>query len=55
MGVYACGKCKFLFERVSPVEHCPDCGRDFVREATPAEEAKYRGDREQTEKEERIN
>ena len=35
--VYACDHCHFLFSRVSPVEQCPDCGKESIREATQEE------------------
>jgi uncharacterized Zn finger protein (UPF0148 family) len=39
--IYACEHCRFVFERVGPVESCPDCGKPVVREATAEEKAEY--------------
>jgi rRNA maturation endonuclease Nob1 len=33
---------KFLFERVDPVDACPDCGKQTVREATEQERGEFR-------------
>ena len=35
--IYACDACKFLFERVSEPDQCPDCGKFNIRLATKAE------------------
>lgn len=35
--IYACDSCHFLFSRVSPVEQCPDCGKERIREAAQEE------------------
>ncbi len=35
--IYACDACKFLFQRVSEPEQCPDCGKYSIRPATKAE------------------
>jgi uncharacterized Zn finger protein (UPF0148 family) len=43
--IYACEHCRFVFERVGPVESCPDCGKPVVREATDAEKAEYQKNR----------
>lgn len=32
--IYVCDSCHFLFSRASPVEQCPDCGKESIREAT---------------------
>lgn len=41
--VYACGKCRFEFKRMTPeVEQCPDCGKQYcIRPATPEEQSAY--------------
>lgn len=39
--VYACDHCHFLFSRVSPIDQCPDCGKEEVRPATPEEIYEY--------------
>jgi len=43
--IYACEKCKFLFERVGAVEKCPDCGRPCIREANDDEQQTYQTDK----------
>ena len=35
--IYACDACKFLFQRVSEPEQCPDCGKYNIRHATEKE------------------
>ena len=40
--VYTCDKCHFVFERVGPVDVCPDCGKPIVREATEPEREEFR-------------
>ncbi len=37
MAFYICGKCEFRFERRGPVEDCPSCGCDRIREMTGEE------------------
>lgn len=37
MKLYACDKCKYLFESEEKVEQCPDCGKFEVRPATQSE------------------
>ncbi len=32
--VYACDNCHFLFSRISPVDQCPDCGKESIRPAS---------------------
>ena len=39
--IYVCNICKFLFERLGPVESCPDCGKLLIREASKAEKEEY--------------
>lgn len=39
--IYVCEICKFLFERISEPEQCPDCGKYAIREATEEEKAEY--------------
>ena len=41
--VYACDHCLFLFSRVSPIERCPDCGKENIRPATPEEAQEFEG------------
>lgn len=31
--VYVCEHCHFLFSRVSPIDTCPDCGKENIRPA----------------------
>ena len=35
--IYACDHCHFLFFRTSPVQQCPDCGKENIRPATQEE------------------
>lgn len=35
--VYACDHCHFLFSTESPIDRCPDCGKENIRLATPDE------------------
>ncbi len=35
--IYACDYCHFLFSRVSPIEKCPDCGKENIRPAMQEE------------------
>jgi predicted RNA-binding Zn-ribbon protein involved in translation (DUF1610 family) len=39
--IYICDKCKFLFERASEPERCPDCGKQVIREANADETAEF--------------
>jgi len=39
--VYACDNCHFLFSRVSPIDRCPDCGKERIRPATPEETEEF--------------
>ena len=41
-----CEKCKFVFESVRLMDHCPDCGFGPVREATDREVSEYNADRQ---------
>ena len=34
---YTCTNCGFIFTRTGDCDHCPDCGKKMVREATPDE------------------
>ena len=36
-----CNNCKFVFESVRLMDHCPDCGFGPVREATDEEVQEY--------------
>ena len=40
-----CEKCRFVFESIRLLEHCPDCGHGPVREATDDEIAEYASNR----------
>ena len=40
-----CEKCKFVFESIRLLEHCPDCGHGPVREATNEEITEYTDNR----------
>ena len=35
--VYVCENCHFLFSRHSMPDRCPDCGKEAIRPAEPAE------------------
>lgn len=35
--VYVCDNCHFLFSRMSPIETCPDCGKENIRPASAEE------------------
>ena len=35
--VYAYDHCHFLFSTESPIDRCPDCGKENIRLATPDE------------------
>lgn len=39
--VYFCNHCHFLFSRVSPIETCPDCGKENIRPASQAEQKEF--------------
>ena len=39
--IYACDNCRFLFERTSEPEQCPDCGKFNIRSANESEIAEY--------------
>ena len=39
--IYACNKCRFLFESEKEPERCPDCGKFEIREATDEEIAEF--------------
>jgi len=39
--IYACDHCRFIFNRAGKVDACPDCGKQFIREATKAENDEY--------------
>ena len=41
--IYACDHCHFLFSRMSPIERCPDCGKESIRPATPKEAQEFEG------------
>jgi hypothetical protein len=45
MAFYTCEKCLFSFERRGPVEACPDCGRENLRDATTEEIAELKNNR----------
>ena len=40
-----CEKCRFVFESIRLLEHCPDCGHGPVREATDDEIVEYASNR----------
>ena len=42
--IYACDHCHFLFSRTSPVQQCPDCGKENIRPATPEEIQEFEAD-----------
>ena len=35
--IYACDNCHFLFSQEAPVDCCPDCGKNNIRQATSDE------------------
>lgn len=39
--IYACDSCHFLFSRVSPIDRCPDCGKERIRPATSEETEEF--------------
>lgn len=39
--IYHCNACRFNFERYSTITACPDCGKQNIREADPAERAEF--------------
>ena len=41
MKYYICDKCKFQFMRADEPEHCPDCGKEAVRQADEKEKADF--------------
>lgn len=51
--IYACDACRFLFERITEPERCPDCGKFNIRPAAEDEITEYRNRR--FENEEKYN
>ena len=41
MKIYKCKACRYLFEYSVTPERCPDCGKPFIRIATPPEQEEY--------------
>ena len=41
MTIYKCKACRYLFEHSGNSERCPDCGKRFIRIATPLEQEEY--------------
>ena len=39
--IYACDICKFIFQRISEVDSCPDCGKQTVRAADAEERNEF--------------
>lgn len=39
--IYACDACRFLFERITESERCPDCGKFNIRPAAEDEITEY--------------
>ena len=47
--IYLCTHCQFEFSRVGETDVCPNCGKDFVREAKKDEQTKYQINEKKTE------
>ncbi len=41
MKIYKCTSCRYLFAHLHKPERCPDCGKSFIRIATPQEQEEY--------------
>ena len=54
MKLYACKKCRYVFEGRGYVEQCPDCGWKGVRSATEEEKDEYLMFREEFKLEDEI-
>ena len=39
--IYICDKCGFIFKRTGECNQCPDCGKNFVREASSDEKIEF--------------
>lgn len=44
--VYICERCRFLFSQDAVPDRCPDCGKETVRPAEPAEVQEYERQRQ---------
>ncbi len=39
--IYTCSVCRYTFQGTGDTDCCPDCGKDFIRKATPSEVREY--------------
>ena len=42
MKYYICEACKFQFTQAAEPDRCPDCGKEYVREANEKEIAEFK-------------
>lgn len=50
MKYYICEACKFQFTRTAEPDRCPDCGKEYVREANEQEITEFKKLQEEKEK-----
>lgn len=39
--IYYCENCKFMFERISEIEQCPDCEKPTIAKADEQQQQEY--------------
>ena len=50
--VWVCKNCNYMFMRVTEPDRCPDCGKQYIVQATKEEEATFFKSLEEVKKEE---